>query len=45
MCNCGSTEGHNVCLTVAKQNSIPRRLWVRSEMFNFASLVEGQCQV
>ena len=45
MCNCGSTEDLNVCLTVAKQNGIPRRLWIRSEMFHFASLDEGQCHV
>jgi hypothetical protein len=45
MCNCGSAEGPNVCLTVARQNGIPRKPWIRTEMFYFGSLVECQCHV
>ena len=45
MCNSGSTGSPNACPTVDKQNGIPRKPWIRSEIFHFGSLVEGQCNV
>jgi hypothetical protein len=45
MCNCGTAEGPNARTTVAKHTGIPRKPWIRSEMFISESLVEGQCHV